>query len=610
LILFTQYFPYPIKKGINKISLFLLSLPIVFFLIILPTGYFFLEINYQTNPPSPVFNPTLYLVNSIVTYGYTLVALALFIYRRNKETGIHKLQLNYLILGITLTVILVFFTNMILPLINIHDLRQSSSFLFLIFDGFALVTLNKKRFYGLSTLLLQGLKSFILGLILFVIVFSIRFIQSKFFQLDFFQIESQLIDLFACVLVASFLIMFLDKYENSLSKLTNNSYLSNKVLFKKIEEIVLKHYDIKHLNLAIIELLNSYFSETKTLILQEDYNYITSINPNEIYIVQESSNPKINQKLKALSIAIISKLNENHFLILQNKENQNAYDKNEIELIEEVSSRLRLHYKTEELYQKTRDFNDILQQKVKEQTDELQSAFNKLKREDEGKNDILNIVSHQLLTPISIIRGDIEELKEAADKKAKDEIINVLAFQAKRSYEIVDEILRVSRVIQKGSKLDVVKSETSIIELIEGVVDTFKKKATAKNLALKFSKGDIKSDIKINIDKEQIIEVISNLVDNAINYTPSGSITIVLENQVKQVIIKVIDTGIGIKKENISELFNKFVRLDNAKKIRPDGTGIGLYFIKLIIDAHNGDIDVKSEGEGKGSQFIIKLSKK
>jgi signal transduction histidine kinase len=114
----------------------------------------------------------------------------------------------------------------------------------------------------------------------------------------------------------------------------------------------------------------------------------------------------------------------------------------------------------------------------------------------------------------------------------------------------------------------------------------------------------------VKIDEEKIKEVITNILDNAIQYTPTGGIIIKIIDEEKLFTIKIIDTGIGIKKDDLSDLFNKFVRLENAKNIRPDGTGIGLYFCKLIIDAHEGKIFVESPGEGKGSAFTIRLKKR
>jgi signal transduction histidine kinase len=519
------------------------------------------------------------------------------------------MQLEYLILGITLTVIVVFITNFILPLLNIHELRQTSSLLFLIFDVFVLIAINRKRFYGIQSILLKGLQVSILGVVLYFVVFFIRFIQAKVLLLDFFDTQSQLIDLLACITVASLLIIFLDNYQDKIGSLTNDGTLSNRILFENLEEILSSDHDLKRIRERALDIINSNFKASISDIVDSDFNNITQLSSNNIYIAQENQFKTINSNLLKINIGIISKLNDSSFLIFTNKSNNNAFDKEEIEFIEKLSIRLRLHYQTEELYQKTKDFSQLLQNKVDEQTNALQTAYDELKREDEGKNDILNIVSHQLLTPVSILRGEIEELKEAPNETTKNEIIDTLAFQAKRSYEIVDEILRVSRVIQKGGRLDVIKSETDIVAMIESVIKTFTNKAHKANLTLNFSKPPGLKKLNIAIDKEQITEVISNLIDNAIIYTPKGGVDVELDDHQHFIILKITDTGIGINKDNLKDLFNKFVRLDNAKKIRPDGTGIGLYFIKLIIDAHNGEISVKSEGEGKGSQFILKLFK-
>jgi signal transduction histidine kinase len=99
-------------------------------------------------------------------------------------------------------------------------------------------------------------------------------------------------------------------------------------------------------------------------------------------------------------------------------------------------------------------------------------------------------------------------------------------------------------------------------------------------------------------------EVISNLLDNAIAYSEKN-IFVKLEKEDTKTILSVQDTGIGIAKENLDKLFSRFTRLENAQKVRPDGTGLGLYVCRQIVEAHGGKIWAESEGEGKGSTFKI-----
>ena len=113
--------------------------------------------------------------------------------------------------------------------------------------------------------------------------------------------------------------------------------------------------------------------------------------------------------------------------------------------------------------------------------------------------------------------------------------------------------------------------------------------------------------VHIKGDRNKLKQVISNLLDNAIKYTPEGSVTIGLLASGETVTFQITDTGIGIDKDTKDFLFDKFSRAENAKHVNIIGTGLGLFLAREIITAHEGAIWVESEGEGKGSSFIIKL---
>lgn len=606
LVLFSQYFPYK-KLSINKFIFFIIAIPVFIFLTIIPSSLFLTNIDYTTTPPSPVINSVMSLVFNLISYSYTLLAIILFIKRRQNETGIYKLQVDYLVVGISISVIGVFIINFLLPMIGIHEFRQASSFLFIIFDIFALITIQRTRLYSLYALFTQSIKILVLGILLYIIVFGIRLFQSKVLLIDFFSIASQLIDVIACISVAGFLLLYLDKFQYRIGVLVRDYSVNYDHFNRNIESILSNKSPNIKLDRSIELLMNNYFKNSRISINNNDLSMYTNGTIDDIFIFQETPSSEIRTKAIENNCAIICRLNDTTFLTLSFKNNNGAYNRNEIEFIQKIIKRLRVHYQTEELLVKTRNFNQLLQQKVTSQTQALQQAYDQLKKEDEGKNDILNIVSHQLLTPISIIRGEVEELREATDEKNRNVMLEKLALESKRSFEIVDEILRVSRVIQNGGYMVINKEEVDVIEMINQNIQAFKTKAETKGLKLHFVKPKGLSKLLFKLDREKINESLSNMIDNAINYTEKGEVTVTLINSPKRLEIKVKDTGIGIKKEDIGGLFNKFIRLENAKKVRPDGTGIGLYFVKLVMDAHKGSISATSEGEGKGSEFTLTI---
>ena len=147
-------------------------------------------------------------------------------------------------------------------------------------------------------------------------------------------------------------------------------------------------------------------------------------------------------------------------------------------------------------------------------------------------------------------------------------------------------------------------------DTITKVIAEFEENARKKNIALVF-KNDVPAGVSVRGDAEKLYEVAVNLIDNAIKYSPEGSVDIKLvsteKGGAKSLLFSVADKGIGIGKEDISKLFIKFARSEEARKIRPDGMGIGLYFVKKIVEDHKGKVWVESAGVGYGSTFFVEL---
>jgi len=142
--------------------------------------------------------------------------------------------------------------------------------------------------------------------------------------------------------------------------------------------------------------------------------------------------------------------------------------------------------------------------------------------------------------------------------------------------------------------------------MVDMIVEELTIKAKAKGLTIIWHKPE--TPVIAEIDREKIEQVVMNLIDNAVHYTLTGTITIKIEEDKKHVIYSVQDTGIGIDRESMDNLFAKFYRAQDAIKVRPDGTGIGLYLCKIITEAHLGRIWVESK-PGEGSKFSVELQK-
>ena len=242
-------------------------------------------------------------------------------------------------------------------------------------------------------------------------------------------------------------------------------------------------------------------------------------------------------------------------------------------------------------------------------THELQVANEELRKLDEQKSDFITIASHQLRTPLTIIRGYISLLIEGSFGKLTEaftEPVNRIRLSNDRLINLVNDLLNLSR-IERG-KMTYVFERSSLLQVVQDVYIEMQEAAKQKKIGLNFTEPKDKMP-DVLMDPKKIKEVVINFVDNALAYTKQGSITLSLEHisSSKVLRVSVKDTGIGIAKEDIPGLFKKFSRMEDAKRISSEGTGLGLYVAKLIIEDHKGRIWVESQGRGLGSTFIFEL---
>ncbi len=239
----------------------------------------------------------------------------------------------------------------------------------------------------------------------------------------------------------------------------------------------------------------------------------------------------------------------------------------------------------------------------------LANANARLRELDQQKTEFVSIASHQLRSPIAAIKGYASMMSEGAYGKVSKELqepLSRILESGQRIAIMVDDFLNVTRIEQGRMSYDMKKH--CLFEILTDVVNELKVVAKEKNINLKINKKSSKK-VCVKADEGKLKQIFSNLIDNAIKYTHEGSIDVLIEHlkEKKKVLVKIKDTGIGIAPDEIDGLFKKFNRASNANDENVLGTGLGLYIAREIIKAHEGWVNVESEGLGKGSTFTVEL---
>src|SRR3989339_1106200 len=236
----------------------------------------------------------------------------------------------------------------------------------------------------------------------------------------------------------------------------------------------------------------------------------------------------------------------------------------------------------------------------------LQQANSELKRLDQAKSEFISIASHQLRTPLTVISGYTSLMLEGTYGKINDkaqEVLKKIMDVNRGLIALVNDLLNLSRI--ESGKIAYDFQPANLVDVIEKTVNELSNLASIKNIQLTWQRPNMAP--LVIMDKEKIQNVVLNLIDNAIKYTPKGTVEIKINQNKNNLVFCVKDSGIGISPETLKELFKKFVRSEEGRHVNANGTGLGLYIAKSIVEAHHGKIWAESEGVEKGSCFFISL---
>jgi signal transduction histidine kinase len=249
----------------------------------------------------------------------------------------------------------------------------------------------------------------------------------------------------------------------------------------------------------------------------------------------------------------------------------------------------------DEIGELAEDFNQMVE-KLKFSNEEIESLENR-------RRQFMADVSHELRTPLTTISGVIEGLRnDMIAEEEKEKGIHLVSKETKRLIRLVNENLDYEKI--RSNQVQLEKEDIYLMEVFEIVKDQLDILAEEKGLELIM---DVGPDVIVHADYDRLIQIIMNIVKNSIQFTEKGKVSLIGRSGLKETIIEIEDTGIGISPDEIENIWRRFYKADISRTTNPYGEfGLGLSIVKKLVQLHNGDIRVTSE-QNKGTKFLIKI---
>ena len=325
--------------------------------------------------------------------------------------------------------------------------------------------------------------------------------------------------------------------------------------------------------------------------------------------VVESLPDRLRRTMKLQKIAIIMTLSLQDdivgFVLIGESQKKN-YVERDLSMLRAVRGELAIAIKNAQSMEEVNELNTELQQRIEAATQELRMSNQQLQRLDEAKNEFISMASHQLRTPLTSIKGYLDMLLQGdlgPVRPTQKAVLREAFSSSERMVQLINDFLSISRLQtgtftmnrQLASLSDIVQSEVALLKVV------------AKQHTITLS-VHIDEDVPtLDIDAEKLRQVVMNMIDNAIFYSKERTtVNVSLCCDTQEVVFTVEDQGIGVPKAEQSGVFGKFFRASNARKRRPDGTGVGLFLARKVVLEHGGAMIFTSK-ENKGSTFGFRL---
>ena len=569
----------------------------------------------------------------IVLYGVFLSAyllsacIILFVHLRRASHDLHR-QIKIILYGVIISSIIGVIFNLILPIVGNYQFTQlgpAGAIFFVASVAYAVAR------YGLFDVRLAIVRTVTYGLSIISLAAIYLIVAYVIFNQILGQTSelSQTIVNVVLTLVLAFLFQPVKRFFDHLTKrLFYKDVYSADDFFEALNKVLTSTTDLRSLLKRVSVMLADTFNSEQAFFFvytkqggfissgTDDHSRLPYNDAEELRTLREiitldsSDLPhKIRRMMVSHKIALVMPLYRDQEIVgyvCLGEHRTSLYSHRDQRVLRTVADELVIAIQNALSVQEVKDLNANLEQRIESATRELRTSNAQLQKLDEAKDEFISMASHQLRTPLTSIKGYVSMLMDGDVGKVTDEQKHLLqeAFiSSERMVRLIGDFLNVSR-LQTG-KFIIDKHPIDLAKIVEQEVEGLEPNASARGLSFTYKKP--KNVPLMQLDENKIQQVIMNFADNAIYYSKENSkIKVSLSVVDNFVEFTVKDTGIGVPLAEQEQLFSKFFRATNARKQRPDGTGVGLFLAKKVIDAHDGKIIFESK-EGKGSTFGFRL---
>lgn len=636
-------FPFPriAQKYHRRVVWATTSTLLVILLTLSPLVFRSLKIVHSSASPVPGPGIVLFLAQTLILVGLSMLTV---ITRYRSSQALEKDQLRLVILGVVGTFTLILSSNFLLVVFfHITALVPFGPAFTLVFSFAFAYAIAKHHLFDIRRTAARGMGYVLtIGFIAFAYSVFVFGLSSLLLNQNVINRKAQIIDtLLAIILALSFQtikhffdklsgkIFFKDSYDPQKFLDDLNQLLVGQVELSHIvkRSIITIESNLKSSGCVFIINKTAYvpervISSSSALFKETDLKQVLPLfaHFHQKVIVADyldGDNLELRKQLNEKDMAVVVRL-ALHLgtkldgligeIVLGPKRNGDPYNKEDIQVLEIIANELVIAIQNALRFEEIENFNLTLQAKVNDATRKLRRVNEKLKALDETKDDFISMASHQLRTPLTSVKGYLSMVLEGDTGKitaSQQKMLGQAFFSSQRMVYLIADLLNVSRL--KTGKFVIDYSPVNLAEVVGEELNQLTETAVSRQLTLDYNKP--KSFPIIQLDETKTRQVIMNFVDNAIYYTPSGGhVTVKLLDTPTTVELRVEDNGIGVPKAEQHHLFSKFYRAGNARKARPDGTGLGLFMAKKVIIAQNGSLIFDSK-EGKGSTFGFVFNK-